>query len=95
MVTVVLYSPVESSKVSIAYLALPINNIIMHYTPNSNITLPRCGPSYTRFFALWPQLLDSGSRVWLDYYYITPDHIGRGRILSHAEYAQETGLGEP
>jgi len=59
-----------------------INKFIMRYTP---------APTYTQRFALWPQRLDSGAWIWLEYYYITPNSNGEGRLLSHREYTRETG----
>lgn len=46
-------------------------------------------PYYTKRFALWPRSVDSGSWVFLSYYYITPDSNGQGRVLSHSEYLEE------
>lgn len=44
---------------------------------------------YTKFFAVFPRRMTSGSWVFLGWYYITPDPNGQGVLLSHREYLEE------
>ena len=50
------------------------------------------GSHYTEFFAWWPTRMTSGAWVWLDPYYIRPDHStssGFGVVLSFEEVRRE------
>jgi len=47
------------------------------------------GSNYTEFFAWWPTRMTSGAWVWLDPYFIRPDHNGHGVVLSFEEVRLE------
>jgi hypothetical protein len=49
------------------------------------VTSPN-GRTYSRLYAWIPTRMSSGLHVWLDYYYIRPDHLGQGVLLNQQEY---------
>jgi hypothetical protein len=44
------------------------------------------GRTYSRLYAWIPTRMTSGRRVWFDYYYIRPNHLGEGILLNQQEY---------
>ena len=50
------------------------------------MTYPRY---YHRKFAWIPTRLSSGAVIWLNSYYIRPDHLGQGVVLSRMEMLNE------
>jgi hypothetical protein len=44
---------------------------------------------YHRKFAWIPTRMSSGAVIWLTCYYIRPDHLGQGVVLSRMEMLNE------
>ena len=60
----------------------------MYNTPIGPVTVN--GRDYTKFYAWLPVKSTLAGWVWFNYYYIRPDQYFEGRLLSQAEFLQET-----
>ena len=47
---------------------------------------------YHKTFAWLPTRMSSGALIWLNHYYIRPDHNGEGVLLTRMEQLLEQGL---
>lgn len=47
--------------------------------------------SYHKTFAWWPTRMSSGAVIWLNPYWIRPDHLGQGVLLTRMERLLEQG----